>query len=268
MGPRLVHDATTSASGFMAMACFATLPSRLSANNSVLHVHFRPPVLSEVRMGEAMPGLGARAWYGKHTTIEGSMLEDVKAHHPHETHDFLLLAARDVQEAARRRHRQADQASPLRSELHAAWPCWRVRAGARHAGPLSQAFRKSRGPNTACHTVPRWCALYINLDRRPDRRGRLKELLMRHNAPLWERLERVQAPTRAAFREWQAVDKQDLSLDDEVVLEAVAPHALERARRAQEENHYTIVHDEVRSLSNPFRNDETDGQPFKSEETP
>lgn len=112
----------------------------------------------------------------------------------------------------------------------------------------------SPGPLAACHSmVPRWCALYINLERRQDRRGlgewpstalpgtdRLKELLQRRNQPLWERLERV-----------QAVDKQDLSLEDELVVDAVAPQALERARRAEEEKHYTIVHDEVRGTFRP-----------------
>lgn len=82
-----------------------------------------------------------------------------------------------------------------------------------------------------------WCALYINLDRRQDRKEKLLKLLAKQNGPLLARLERV-----------QAIDKQNLSLDDEIVVNAVAPHALERTRRAMEEDHYTIVHDEEGNL--------------------
>jgi len=82
-----------------------------------------------------------------------------------------------------------------------------------------------------------WCALYINLDRRQDRQERLMKLLAKQNGPLLARLERV-----------QAIDKQKLSFEDEEVVAAVAPHALERARRAMEEEHYTIVHDEEGNL--------------------
>lgn len=82
-----------------------------------------------------------------------------------------------------------------------------------------------------------WCALYINLDRREDRKEKLMKLLAKQNGPLLERLERV-----------QAIDKQSLSFEDEIVVDAVAPHALERARRAMEEDHYTIVHDDDGNL--------------------
>eukprot|EP00913_Durusdinium_trenchii_P035114 g32848.t1 len=80
-----------------------------------------------------------------------------------------------------------------------------------------------------------WCALYINLDRRADRKGRLEKLLAQRNGPLLAKLER-------------AIDKEALSFDDEMVLDAVSPSALERARRAMEEDHYTVIHDEEGNL--------------------
>ncbi|CAE8717196.1 unnamed protein product, partial [Polarella glacialis] len=82
-----------------------------------------------------------------------------------------------------------------------------------------------------------WCALYINLTRRADRKDRLEKLLATENGPLLQRLERV-----------EAIDREDLTLDDEVVLGAVQEHSLERARRALEEEHYTIVHDGTGNL--------------------
>lgn len=79
--------------------------------------------------------------------------------------------------------------------------------------------------------------MYINLDRRADRKGRLEKLLAQRNGPLLAKLERV-----------QAIDKEALSFDDEMVLDAVSPSALERARRAMEEDHYTVIHDEEGNL--------------------
>lgn len=82
-----------------------------------------------------------------------------------------------------------------------------------------------------------WCALYINLARRPDRKSRLEALLGKANGPVLERLERV-----------DAIDCQQITLDDEDVQENVRSGSLERARRAQRFNHYTIVHDGTGNL--------------------
>ncbi|CAJ1424726.1 unnamed protein product, partial [Effrenium voratum] len=107
------------------------------------------------------------------------------------------------------------------------------RRRSRRTGP-SSALKASAGGSDG---LGEWCALYINLARRTDRRERLQKLLATSNAPLAARLERV-----------EAIDKQALTLEDEIVTDAVAYRALERARRAEEEEHYTIVHDEEGNL--------------------
>eukprot|EP00439_Symbiodinium_sp_Y106_P065829 s735_g10.t1 len=116
-----------------------------------------------------------------------------------------------------------------------------LQARRRHSRELRQGCRATDKGSSEAQSVPpelgEWCALFINLDRRADRKERLRSLLAEANAPLLRRLERV-----------EAIDKLALSLDDEVVVDAVGPYALERARRALDEEHYTIVHDEEGNL--------------------
>lgn len=82
-----------------------------------------------------------------------------------------------------------------------------------------------------------WCALYINLTRRPDRRERLFELLAVTNWELLARIERV-----------DAVDGKQLSIDDASLEKIVSIEALDRARQASEQGAWTIVHDGGRLL--------------------
>eukprot|EP00929_Paragymnodinium_shiwhaense_P097875 TRINITY_DN59462_c0_g1_i1.p1 TRINITY_DN59462_c0_g1~~TRINITY_DN59462_c0_g1_i1.p1 ORF type:complete len:417 (+),score=86.67 TRINITY_DN59462_c0_g1_i1:119-1369(+) len=78
-----------------------------------------------------------------------------------------------------------------------------------------------------------WCAFYINLARRADRRTRLRELLVATNRQLWQRLQRI-----------DAVDGQQLRLcEDAPFAEVVSSHALESARLASSRGAFTIVHD-------------------------
>ncbi|CAK0816482.1 unnamed protein product, partial [Prorocentrum cordatum] len=76
-----------------------------------------------------------------------------------------------------------------------------------------------------------WCAVYINLARRPDRRERLLGQLGAWNGALARRLQRV-----------DAVDGQRLDLGDELVARVVDEQALERAEHARRRGAYTIVH--------------------------
>ncbi|CAE8631201.1 unnamed protein product [Polarella glacialis] len=82
-----------------------------------------------------------------------------------------------------------------------------------------------------------WCALVINLARRPDRMRRLEELLRATNPWLWERMERV-----------DAIDGKELSLESESAETVVETMALARARRAKRLGLYTIVHDSENAL--------------------
>ena len=82
----------------------------------------------------------------------------------------------------------------------------------------------------------RWCAMYINLERRLDRRQRLLRLLER--CP--ELLKRI--------RRLEAVDGQQLTLRHSAVQGLVAPEALERARHARRRGAFTIVHSGGRLL--------------------
>lgn len=76
-----------------------------------------------------------------------------------------------------------------------------------------------------------WCAMYINLERRPDRRKRLLSMLSAANPELMARLRRI-----------EAVDGKRLSLDDDALADIVDAQALDRAQHAQRRGAYTIVH--------------------------
>jgi len=87
------------------------------------------------------------------------------------------------------------------------------------------------GEDVALLESDRWCAFYINLARRPDRRERLLGLLGASSPELLGRLERV-----------DAVDGRSIKLDEEAVGHIIDDHALERAEHAQRRGAYTIVH--------------------------
>jgi len=79
--------------------------------------------------------------------------------------------------------------------------------------------------------ISEWCAVYINLERRPDRRERMLELLGARNPELTARLRRI-----------DAVDGRKLSLDDDAIGAIVSDEALDRAMQAKRRGAYTIVH--------------------------
>jgi len=76
-----------------------------------------------------------------------------------------------------------------------------------------------------------WCAYYINLARRSDRRENLLNRVAVANTELLARLERV-----------DAVDGQNLNFQDESVKQVISEYALERAQQAQRKGAYTIVY--------------------------
>ncbi|CAE7229187.1 unnamed protein product [Symbiodinium necroappetens] len=82
-----------------------------------------------------------------------------------------------------------------------------------------------------------WCALYINLARRPDRREKLLEKLAVSNAELRRQIRRI-----------DAVDGRWLRLLDDAVAEIVDEYALDKARHARRRGAYTIVHSGGRLL--------------------
>ncbi|CAE7200459.1 unnamed protein product [Symbiodinium sp. CCMP2592] len=82
-----------------------------------------------------------------------------------------------------------------------------------------------------------WCALYINLARRPDRREKLLEKLAVSNAELRRQIRRI-----------DAVDGKWLRLLDDAVAEIVDEYALDKARHARRRGAYTIVHSGGRLL--------------------
>ena len=82
-----------------------------------------------------------------------------------------------------------------------------------------------------------WCAVYINLARRPDRREKLLEKLAVSNAELARQIRRI-----------DAVDGKWLRLLDDAVAEIVDEHALDKARHARRRGAYTIVHSGGRLL--------------------
>jgi len=83
----------------------------------------------------------------------------------------------------------------------------------------------------------KWCARYVNLSRRLDRRERLFNLLAVSNAELLARIERV-----------DAIDGKELSLNDVSLGSMVGVELLDRARQASEQGAWTIVHDGGRLL--------------------
>lgn len=83
----------------------------------------------------------------------------------------------------------------------------------------------------------KWCALIINLERRPDRWANSEKLYSVTNPRLHGRIERL-----------DAVDGKVLDLEDDSLLDYVQPGTLERARRAKELGLYTVVHDDKNLL--------------------
>jgi len=111
----------------------------------------------------------------------------------------------------------------------------------RRADALSEAFHAANGAESAetanglCPTE--WCALYINLARRVDRREKLLGLLASGNAGLLRQLQRI-----------DAVDGQFLDFKDESLREVVSEQALERAMAAKRRGAHTIIHEGGRLL--------------------
>ncbi|CAJ1435339.1 unnamed protein product [Effrenium voratum] len=81
-----------------------------------------------------------------------------------------------------------------------------------------------------------WCAVYINLARRPDRREELLNKL-ELSPQLLQHIRRI-----------EAVDGRDLTLRDEALSQVVDEQALDRARHARRRGAYTIVHSGGRLL--------------------
>lgn len=106
---------------------------------------------------------------------------------------------------------------------------------------LATALPRSFAPSVAEdfweeEATSKWCAMYINLARRPDRRQRLLRLLERC-PELSQRIRRL-----------EAVDGQLLTLRHEAVEGLVVPEALDRARHARRRGALTIVHSGGRLL--------------------
>lgn len=78
-----------------------------------------------------------------------------------------------------------------------------------------------------------WCAVYINLARRPDRRAQLAKTLAPGNPVLLCKLERI-----------DAVDGQQLDLHDGRLRGVVSDEALKLAQEAHEAGAFTIIHQE------------------------
>lgn len=78
-----------------------------------------------------------------------------------------------------------------------------------------------------------WCAVYINLARRGDRRANLARTLSAANSYLLTRIERI-----------EAVDGQHISLEDDDLHLVVSEKALLKAQRAKAMQAVTIVHRE------------------------
>lgn len=76
-----------------------------------------------------------------------------------------------------------------------------------------------------------WCAVFINLARRSDRREKLASTLASTNSALMARLERI-----------EAVDGKNIDLEDCSLLDVITDEALSRARRAKAAGAVTIVH--------------------------
>lgn len=76
-----------------------------------------------------------------------------------------------------------------------------------------------------------WCAVFINLKRRTDRRMKLARTLASGNAPLLARLARI-----------EAVDGRSLSLDDPCLHRFISRDALLRAQEARRSGAFTVVH--------------------------
>lgn len=116
-----------------------------------------------------------------------------------------------------------------------------VAAGARaRAGSLETTEEREadgEGVDEELQSLGEWCALVVNLARRPDRLQQVEELLARSNPRLLARLERV-----------EAVDGRLLRLDDPALEEVVEARALERAQRAKSLGIYSVVHDDANVL--------------------
>ncbi|CAK9036852.1 unnamed protein product [Durusdinium trenchii] len=82
-----------------------------------------------------------------------------------------------------------------------------------------------------------WCAVYINLARRPDRKAKLLEKLQHFSPQLCHQIRRL-----------EAIDGQQLTLRHPAVALIVDDAAVDRARHARRRGAYTIVHSEGRLL--------------------
>lgn len=100
-----------------------------------------------------------------------------------------------------------------------------------------QAAYVSAGAVAGAEAVPsldpdEWCAFYINLARRPDRREKLLGKLARSNDVLLKQIRRV-----------DAIDGKFLEISDDVVRSVIDEGALDRAKKAQRRGAYTIIHE-------------------------
>ena len=96
------------------------------------------------------------------------------------------------------------------------------------------AARKAVAGNEAPPLDPAsWCAVYVNLARRPDRRSQLAQTLAPGNSVLLSKLARI-----------DAVDGQLLDLADARLRRFVSSAALQRAEAAKSSGAFTIVHQE------------------------
>eukprot|EP00930_Biecheleria_cincta_P069226 TRINITY_DN56996_c0_g1_i1.p1 TRINITY_DN56996_c0_g1~~TRINITY_DN56996_c0_g1_i1.p1 ORF type:complete len:561 (+),score=94.64 TRINITY_DN56996_c0_g1_i1:64-1683(+) len=77
-----------------------------------------------------------------------------------------------------------------------------------------------------------WCALVVNLARRPDRMKKFKDVYAARAPLIFDRLERI-----------EAVDGRKLSFEDERMSSWLERGTLAKAKRARELNLYTVVHD-------------------------
>jgi len=94
--------------------------------------------------------------------------------------------------------------------------------------------------------VGSWCAVFINLARRADRRAKLARTLAAGNSTLLAKLQRI-----------EAFDGRNVNLDDSSLLSVVSKASLEQARRAKAMGAVTIVHREKQLVR--FHNHLTEG---------
>ena len=111
------------------------------------------------------------------------------------------------------------------------WSQWTSAASAASArcGRRDAVARRSGFPSLE---IPQsWCAVFINLARRADRRLQLAHVLAEGNSAILSRLLRV-----------DAVDGRTLDLDNPDILQYITPEALAVSQEAQRIGAHTIVH--------------------------